>query len=138
MTLTELKAKNSEYESTTDIAIKVALQPYNDEYRRIMHNDNNLWIHNDENFEAAKAMAYAPLHIRYNAEGKSDPDPKNLSKYEKLLAFYGIKGWAKNEQPLRDDAQIWTTSLNTGANCVQKEIKIRFWENDNIIYHFKW
>jgi len=44
----------------------------------------------------------------------------------------------KDETPLRDDANIWTTSLNVGANCAQKEIKIRFWEDDNVIYHFKW
>ena len=59
-----------------------------------------------------------------------------MSKYDKLCAFYGM-GVEKDETPLRDDAHIWTTSLNVGANCATKEIKIRFWENDDIIYHAK-
>ncbi len=138
LTLTELNAKNSEYETTTDKAKRAALQPYNDEHHRIMQNDNNLWIHNDDNFEAAKAMAYAMMHIRYNAEGKCDPSSSCLSKYEKMLAFYGLKGRTKDEKPLRDAANVWTTSLNVGVNCAQKELKIRFWENDALVYHFKW
>ncbi len=138
LTLAALKAKVSEYEATTDKAKKAALQPYYDEYDRLLHNDDNLWIHNDDNFEAAKAMAYAMMHIRYNAEGKCEPSPSCLSKYEMLLSFYGMKGWTKDEQPLRDAGNVWTTSLNVGVNCAQKEIKIRFWENNEIVYHFKW
>jgi hypothetical protein len=61
----------------------------------------------------------------------------SMSKYDKLLAFYGM-GVEKDEKPLRDDGQIWTTSLNIGTNCAKKEMKIRFWEDDNMIYHFKW
>ena len=59
-----------------------------------------------------------------------------MSKYEKLCAFYG-KGCEKDEKPLRDDASIWTTSLNVGANCAQKAMKVRFWENDEIIVSAK-
>ncbi len=59
-----------------------------------------------------------------------------MSKYEKLCAFYGY-GVKKDETPLRDDGQIWTTSVNVGVNCAKKEMKIRFWENDDIIYHVK-
>ena len=87
---------------------------------------------NDDHFEAMKAGAYASLHIRYNADGEFDPTA--MSKYEKLCAFYG-KGCEKDETPLRDDASIWTTSLNVGVNCNKKEIKIRFWEDDNVIFH---
>ena len=57
------------------------------------------------------------------------------SKYEKLLAYYGVGG-EKDEKPLRDDGHIWTTSLNVGVNCAQKKMKIRFWENDELIYEF--
>ncbi len=138
LTLTELNAKNSEYEATTDKARRAALQPYNDEHRRIMNKDDNSWIHNDDNFEAAKAMAYAMNHIRYNADGKCDPSSSCLSKYEKLLSYHGLKGWTKDEKPLRDAGNIWTTSLNIGVNCAQKEFKILFWENDALVYHFKW
>ncbi len=85
-------------------------------------------------FEAIKAVSYAKLHVRYDMAGNFDPSC--MSKYEKLLAFYGY-GVEKDETPLRDDGQIWTTSVNVGVNCAKKEMKIRFWENDNIIYHVK-
>lgn len=132
--LTELSAKYAEYESTADSGKRAALKPYYDEYWRLLTNENNPWVQDDRNFEALKAAAYARLHIRYNAEGKFSPN--GMSKYEKLLAFYGY-GVAKDEKPLRDDASVWTTSLNVGVNCTKKEMKIRFWENDKIIYHVK-
>ncbi len=105
-----------------------------DEYRRLLQNEDVRWLNNDYNFEALKAAAYARLHIRYNKNGVFDHSC--LSKYEKLLAFYGY-GVEKNETPLRDDGTIWTTSLNVGVNCAKKEMKIRFWENDDVIYHVK-
>ena len=96
---------------------------------------DNYWLHNDDHFEAAKAIAYSQIHIRYNDNGEFDINCQ--SKYDKLCAFYGM-GVEKDETPLRDDGHIWTTSLNVGVNCAQKEMKIRFWENDEVIYHFKW
>ncbi len=109
-------------------------QALSDEYSRLQHNEDVRWINDDHNFEALKAAAYASLHIRYNNDGVFDNSC--LSKYEKLLAFYGY-GVEKDETPLRDDGTIWTTSVNVGANCAQKEMKIRFWENDDLIYHLK-
>ncbi len=105
-----------------------------DKYRRLLQNEDVRWINNDYNFEALKAVAYAKLHVRYDKEGKFDPS--SMSKYEKLLAFYGY-GVKKVETLLRDDGTIWTTSLNMGVNCAKKEMKIRFWENDELIYHVK-
>lgn len=105
-----------------------------DEYSRLLHNEDVRWINNDYNFEALKAAAYASLHIRYNEDGVFDNSC--MSKYEKLLAFYGY-GMEKDETPLRDDGTIWTTSVNVGANCAKKEMKLRFWENDELIYHVK-
>ncbi len=134
LTLAQLTAKYNEYKQATDAAQKAALQPYEDEYRRITLKMDNGWIHNDDHFEAAKALAYAQIHIRYNDQGVFDMN--SMSKYDKLLAFYGM-GVEKDEKPLRDDGQIWTTSLNIGTNCATKEMKIRFWENDDIIYHAK-
>ncbi len=81
-----------------------------------------------------KAFAYARIHIRHNDGGQFDAN--GMSQYEKLKAFYGM-GVEKDEKPLRDDAGIWTTSVNVGVNCAKKEMKIRFWENDNVIYHAK-
>ncbi len=133
LTLTELSEKYKKYDAVTDSKTKRALKPYYDEYYRLLENQNRVWVHDDDNFEAMKAAAYARLHVRYDADGKFDPSA--MSKYEKLLAFYGV-GREKDETPLRDDGHIWTTGLNVGVNCAEKKIKIRFWENDELIYEF--
>ncbi len=130
----ELEARKVEYEGSSDLERRATLKPFYDEYWRLLRNLTTRWAVNDDNFEAMKAAAYASLHIRYNADGEFDPSA--MSKYEKLCAFYG-KGCEKDETPLRDDASIWTTSLNVGANCAKKEIKVRFWENDEVIFHAK-
>ena len=104
------------------------------EYRRLKQNEDVRWLNNDYNFEALKAAAYAKLHIRRDKDGTFNPSA--MSQYEKLLAFYGYET-EKDETPLRDDGTIWTTSLNVGVNCAKKEMKIRFWENDDVIYHVK-
>ncbi len=132
--LAELEAKYKEYGSCADLAKRAELKPYYDEYWRLITQESSAWVHDDRNFEALKAAAYASLHIRYDAEGQFDPAA--MSKYEKLTAFYGY-GVEKDEKPLRDDASIWTTSLNVGVNCARKEMKVRFWENDEVIYHVK-
>ncbi len=134
--LEELQARYNEHEAGAggDLARLEELEPYYDEYWRILTNLTNRWVHNDNHYEAIKAAAYASLHTRRDADGKFDPSC--MSQYEKLCAFYG-KGVPKDEKPLRDDATIWTTSLNVGCNCMQKEIKIRFWENDEVIFHAK-
>lgn len=135
LTLTQLREKYDMFpEFSSDPDKQAELKPYRKEYQRLLDNQNSLWVHDDHNFEALKAMAYASLHIRYDENGVFDSS--SMSKYEKLLAFYGY-GVEKDETPLRNDASIWTTSLNIGANCAQKEMKIRFWENDEVIYHVK-
>ncbi len=135
MNLEQLSNFIKDYNKMTDSDKMMELYPYELAWRRLILNMDNNWLHNDDHFEAAKAYAYSVIHTRYNDKGEFDPNC--MSKYDKLLAFYGM-GVEKDETPLRDDADIWTTSLNVGANCAQKEIKVRFWENDNVIYHFKW
>ncbi len=130
LTIDELAAKTAEYDACADLEKRAELKPYYDEYWRLLRNLTTGWAVNDDNFEAMKAAAYASLHVRYDMEGNFDPS--SMSKYEKLRAFYGM-GCEKDETPLRDDASIWTTSLNVGANCMTKEIKVRFWENDGVI-----
>ncbi len=106
-------------------------------YKKYVHlrqNENCHWGSCDPNFEGLKAMAYAMLHVRYDENGKFDPSC--MSKYEKLKAYYG-DGVPKDEEPLRDDADIWTTSLNVGVNCAQKKLKVRFWENDDVIVEIR-
>ena len=133
LNLTELSSKYNEYEASTDSEKRKELKPYHDAYYHLLTNENRSWAHDDDNFETIKAVAYARLHVRRDMEGKFDPS--SMSKYEKLLAFYG-DGVEKDETPLRDDGQIWTTSLNVGVNCAQKKMKIRFWENNDVIYEF--
>ncbi len=134
VTVTELLEKAQAYEKCPDPAKRMELAPYYREYRRLVANEDLQWVHTDSNFEALKALTYAKLHVRYDETGAFDPSC--MSKYEKLLAFYGY-GVEKDEKPLRDDAGIWTTSLNVGANCARKEIKIRFWESDEVIVKAK-
>ncbi len=130
----ELADKFAEVKASSDMEERAELKPFSDEYWRLITNLDDAWAEDDDNFEAMKAAAYASLHVRYDAEGNFDPSV--MSKYDKLCAFYG-KGCDKDETPLRDDATIWTTSLNVGVNCAQREIKIRFWENDDVIFHAK-
>ncbi len=133
LTLTELSAKYDEYLAATEPEKREALKPYHDACYHLKQNQNRTWVHSDINFEALKGAAYAWLHVRYDANGNFDPSA--MSKYEKLLAFYGA-GTDKDENPLRDDGGIWTTSISMGINCAQKTLKIRFWESDDIIYDF--
>ncbi len=133
LNLTELVEKYNEYKACEDAERKKELRPYYDEYDRLLEHQGRVWVHDDHNFEAMKAAAYAKLHVRYDSDGMFDPSA--MSKYEKLLAFYGVGG-EKDEKPLREDGHIWTTSLNVGVNCAQKQMKIRFWENDDVIYEF--
>ena len=134
LNLTELRILSDECLWCNDLDKRDELRPYYTKYRHLLENNNNLWAHNDEHFEAMKAFAYAKVHTRYNDKGEFDPN--SMSQYEKLCAYYGI-GVEKDEKPLRDAANVWTTSVNVGVNCAQKEMKIRFWENDDVIYHVK-
>ncbi len=134
LTLKQLKAKYNEFLAGEDLDVWTKLYPYDMEYRRLLANQNNQWSHDDDNFEAIKAMAYARVHMRFNENGEFDLN--GMSQYEKLCAFYGL-GVEKDEKPLRDDGSVWTTSLNVGVNCAEKEMKIRFWENDEVVYHAK-
>ena len=133
-TFEQLTQIYKDYSKLTDNAKLLELYPYEVAYRNLILRMDNYWLHNDDNFEAAKAIAYSQIHIRYNDNGEFDINCQ--SKYDKLCAFYGM-GVEKDETPLRDDGHIWTTSLNVGVNCAQKEMKVRFWENDDIVYHVK-
>lgn len=131
LTLTELIEKHEEYEaSSADLEKQSQVSPHYEAYSHLLGNQNTLWGHDDRNFEALKAVAYAFLHTRTDDAGVFDL--QGMSKYEKLLAFYGY-GTERDETPLRDDASIWTTSLNIGVNCAEKKMKVRFWENDDVV-----
>ncbi len=130
--IAELKEKFDAYlENYLNADLQKEYSPYYLTYLHLLTNQGTEWTHDDHHFEAMKAMAYARLHIRYNAQ--NEVDPSALSKYEKALAFYGL-GVEKDEKPLRDDASIWTTSVNLGVNCAERKMKLRFWENDELMY----
>ncbi|MBO5567064.1 MAG: hypothetical protein J5934_07595 [Succinivibrio sp.] len=132
VTLSELIQNESPDINASNPKLKQAMA---DEYFRLRQNEDVRWINDEYNFEALKAAAYAMYHIRYNQAGVFDPGAP--SKYEMLKAFYGY-GIEKDEKPLRDSASVWTTSLNVGVNCAQKEMKIRFWENDDVVVKVKY
>lgn len=136
MNLTQLRDCHAAYETSAGNPEKQQeLLPYYRVYEHLLRNESAAWVQDDHNFEALKATTYDKLHTRYDAAGNYNPN--SLSKYEKLRMFYG-HGVEKNETPLRDDGAIWTTSLNVGANCTEKRMKIRFWENDKAVYSVAW
>ena len=50
-----------------------------------------------------------------------------------LKAFY-----AGDEQGLRSNGSVWTTSFNFGVNCAEKYLILRFWEKDSVILEWQW
>ncbi|MCR5505985.1 MAG: linear amide C-N hydrolase [Bacilli bacterium] len=128
--LEELTEKHNAYLNDGKLEYKA----YYEKYWSLITQETSEWVYNDKNFEALKGAVYAKLHIRYDDAGKFDPSA--MSKYEKMCAYYGFNR-KRDEKPLRDDGNIWTTSINVGVNCAQKELKVRFWENDEIVFHVK-
>ncbi len=130
--IAELREKFDQYlENYLNPRLQEELRPYYLTYLKLLGNQGTEWSHDDHHFEAMKAMAYARMHIRYNAQ--NEVDLSAMSKYEKALAFYGL-GVEKDEKPLRDDASIWTTSVNIGVNCAERKMKLLFWENNDLTY----
>ena len=58
---------------------------------------------------------------------------KEDGTYENLLKYY-----AGDEKPLRDNSNIWTTSLSFGVNCTKKSLTLRFWEQPNTVMKYQW
>ena len=77
------------------------------------------WVNNDNNFE--KMQKY--LFDRFSNDGTIDI----LKKY-----------YAGEEEPLRNNPDIYTTALSIGANCTKKHILAKFWENEKLIYEYQW
>lgn len=77
------------------------------------------WVNNDNNFE--KMQKY--LFERFSNDGTID----KLKKY-----------YAGDEDPLRNNAFIYTTALSIGVNCSKKHIFAKFWENEKLIYEYNW
>lgn len=83
-------------------------------YQEYLDRCNLYWASDDRNFkELQKGMI-----DYYNKTGIKE----TLIKY--------IEG---DEQPLRDDSNIWTTALSITCNCTQKRLTARFWEHTDTI-----
>ena len=78
-----------------------------------------VWAHSDCNFEdLQKGM------IRHYTE---------TGIFDKLIRYY-----SGDEQPLRDDGNVWTTALSLSVNCTKKRLTVKFWEQDETVMHFQW
>ena len=53
--------------------------------------------------------------------------------FDKLKRYY-----AGDEKPLRDDGNIFTTSLSFSVNCTKRRLRVKFWENPNCILYYQW
>ena len=78
-----------------------------------------VWAHSDCNFEDLQKGL-----IRYYTES---------GIFDKLTRYY-----SGDEQPLRDDGNVWTTALSLTVNCTQKRLTVKFWEKPNTVMHFQW
>ena len=89
------------------------------EYQEYLNRCNLVWAHSDCNFEDLQKG----LIQYYKETGITDM----LNKY-----------YAGDEKPLRDNSNVWTTSLSFSVNCTQKRLNLKFWEHKNTVMHYQW
>lgn len=77
------------------------------------------WVQTNDNFEALQRG----LIKVYTENGT----------FEKLNRYY-----AGDEQPLRDDGNIFTTALSFTVNCTKCRLRVKFWENPNVVITYQW
>lgn len=90
-----------------------------DTYETYLNRCDLYWAHSDCNFEELQKGL-----IRYYTEN---------GIFDLLNKYY-----AGDEKPLRDDSNVWTTSLSFSVNCTQKRLTVKFWEKDDTVMHFQW
>lgn len=89
------------------------------EYQEYLNRCDLVWAHSDCNFEDLQKG----LIQYYKETGITDM----LNKY-----------YAGDEKPLRDNSNVWTTSLSFSVNCTQKRLNLKFWEHKNTVMHYQW
>ena len=57
-------------------------------------------------------------------------DKANKEEIDKLINYYCDAVSALNEQELRDDGANWLSVFTTVANCSDKMLNVRFFENE--------
>lgn len=89
------------------------------EYSEYLNRCNLSWVQVDKNFKDLQRG----LIQYYTDSGIMD----------KLTRYYD-----GDEDPLRNDGSVWTTSLNFTVNCTKKQLTLRFWEKPNTVMHCQW
>lgn len=90
-----------------------------DTYKSYLDRCDLYWAHSDSNFEELQKGL-----IRYYTE---------TGIFDLLNKYY-----SGDEKPLRDNSNVWTTSLSFSVNCTQKRLTLKFWEKPNTVMHYQW
>ena len=90
-----------------------------DIYKEYLNRCDLVWAQSDCNFEDLQKGL-----IRYYTES---------GIFDKLIKYY-----SGDEEPLRDDGNVWTTALSLSVNCSQRRLSVKFWEKPNTVMHFQW
>lgn len=90
-----------------------------EDYQKYLERSDLTWTQNDKNFKDLQKG----LIQHYTDSGIMD----------KLERYY-----SGDEEPLRNDGSVWTTSLNFTVNCTQKRLTLRLWEKPNTVLHCRW
>ena len=53
--------------------------------------------------------------------------------HDAIVAYY-----EGDEEALRENGSVWTTSFNFGVNCSAKHLLLRLWERDDVIVEYQW
>lgn len=88
-------------------------------YKEYLDRCDLVWVQTNDHFEDLQAG----LIKHYEEKGA-------LRKYAR---FY-----AGDEDPLREDRTLFTTSLSISANCTQKRMTVMFWENPTTVMTYQW
>lgn len=88
-------------------------------YMTYLNRCDLVWVQTDENFEDLQRGL-----IRHYTENGA---------FEKLRLYY-----SGEETPLREDANIFTTSLSFSVNCTRKRLTVKFWENPTTVMFWQW
>jgi len=94
-----------------------ANESFHEKFEQERNRVTTAWALNDKNFEALQKAV-----VEKNAT--------NISAMEEYC-----KG---NEDPLRDNGHVWTSSISLGINCTDRSFILKMWEKDNVKITFKW
>jgi len=94
-----------------------ANRSFHDKFEQEKNRATTAWTLSDKNFEALR-------------EAVVEKNAANISAMEEYC-----KG---NEDPLRDNGHVWTSSISLGVNCTDRSFVLKMWEKENVKITFKW